>query len=172
MLNIQEHIRTIPDFPQPGILYYDITTILQNAHAFKETVRQLVDAVKDWGKFDYIAAPEARGFVFAAPLALEFNAGIVPIRKPGKLPGRTISKSYDLEYGSNTIYVHSDALPPGSKVLLLDDLLATGGTIEACRQLISELGSEVVGAAFVIELMFLDGRKTLKTPNIKSLVQY
>jgi adenine phosphoribosyltransferase len=172
MMNLAEHIRTIPDFPKPGILFYDITTLLQHAEAFKATVRQLADAVKEWDRIDLIAAPEARGFIFAAPLAMELGVGLVPIRKPGKLPFKAVSKSYDLEYGTNTIQIHCDAISPGSRVLLLDDLLATGGTMEASRQLVTELGGEIVGAAFVIELLALKGREKIHTPNIKSLLQF
>ena len=172
MINLSEHIRTIPDFPKPGILFYDITTLIQNAEAFNASVRQLADAVKEWGRIDLVAAPEARGFIFAAPLAIELGAGLIPIRKPGKLPFTTVSKSYDLEYGSNTIQMNSDAVSPGSRVLLVDDLLATGGTMEACRQLITELGGEVVGVACVFELLFLKGRDNIGATNIKSLVQY
>ena len=172
MINLAEHIRTIPDFPKPGILFYDITTLIRHAEAFKATIGQLADLVKDWGRVDLIAAPEARGFIFAAPLALELGAGLVPIRKPGKLPHETVSKSYDLEYGSNTVQVHSDAVMPGNRVLLLDDLMATGGTIEATRQLVTELGGEVVGAAFVVELLALKGREKIGTPHIKSLLQF
>ena len=171
-MNLSEHIRTIPDFPKPGILFYDITTLIQHAEAFKITVGRLADAVKDWGRIDLIAAPEARGFIFAAPLALELDAGLIPIRKPGKLPYKTVSKSYDLEYGSNTIQINSDAVSPGKRVLLLDDLLATGGTMEACRQLVTELGGEVVGAVFVMELLALKGREKINIPNIKSILQF
>jgi len=172
MLNLIEHIRTIPDFPKPGILFYDITTLIHHADAFKETIKQLTDAVKEWGHIDFIAAPEARGFIFAAPLALELGAGLIPIRKPGKLPFTTVSKSYDLEYGSNTIQVHSDSISPGNRVLLLDDLLATGGTMEATRLLVADLGGEVVGAVFVMELLALKGREKIGTPHIKSLLEF
>jgi adenine phosphoribosyltransferase len=171
-MNLADHIRTIPDFPKPGILFYDITTLIHHAEAFKATVKQLVDTVKNWGRIDLIAAPEARGFIFGAPLALELGAGLVPIRKPGKLPFTTVSKSYDLEYGSNTIQINSDAVSPGQRVLLLDDLLATGGTMEACRQLVTDLGGEIAGAAFVVELLALKGREKINTPNIKSLLQF
>lgn len=171
-MNLADHIRTIPDFPKPGILFYDITTLIQHVEAFRETIRQLTDAVKEWGHIDLVVAPEARGFLFAAPLALELGAGLIPVRKPGKLPYTTVSKSYDLEYGSSTIQIHSDAVSPGKRVLLLDDLLATGGTIEACRQLVTELGGEVVGTVFIIELLALEGRKNIKTPNVKSLLQF
>ena len=172
MINLTEHIRTIPDFPKPGVLFYDITTLIQHSEAFKTTVRQLADAVKEWGHIDLIAAPEARGFVFAAPLAIELGVGLIPIRKPGKLPFTTVSKSYDLEYGSNMIQINSDAVPPGNRVLLLDDLLATGGTIEACRQLVAELGGDIVGAVFVMELLALKGREKINTANVKSLLQF
>ena len=172
MLNLAEHVRAIPDFPKPGILFYDITTLIHHADAFKETVRQLADAVKEWGQIDFIAAPEARGFIFAAPLAMELGAGLIPVRKPGKLPFTTISKSYELEYGTNTVQVHSDAISPGNRVLLLDDLLATGGTVEATRQLVTDLGGEVVGAIFVMELLALKGREKIGTPNIKALLGF
>ena len=172
MLDLTKHIRTIPDFPKPGILFYDITTLIHHAEAFKETIRQLADAVKEWGRIDFIAAPEARGFIFAAPLALELGAGLVPIRKPGKLPFKTVSKSYELEYGTNTIQIHSDAILSGNRVLLLDDLLATGGTMEATRQLVADLGGKVVGAIFVMELLALKGREKIGTPNIKSLLKF
>jgi adenine phosphoribosyltransferase len=171
-MNLTKHVRTIPDFPKPGILFYDITTLIQHAEAFRITIRQLADVVKEWGRIDLIAAPEARGFIFAAPLAIELGVGLIPIRKPGKLPFTTVSKSYDLEYGTNTIQISSDAVSPGKRVLLLDDLLATGGTAEACRQLVTELGGEVVGAVFVMELLALKGRENINTPNIKSLLQF
>lgn len=172
MMNLTDHIRTIPDFPKPGVLFYDITTLIQHAEAFKTTIRQLVDAVKELGRIDLIATPEARGFVFAAPLSIELGAGLIPIRKPGKLPFTTVSQSYDLEYGSNTVQINSDAIAQGQRVLLLDDLLATGGTIEACRQLVSGLGGEIVGAVFVMELLALKGREKIRSPNIKSLLQF
>jgi adenine phosphoribosyltransferase len=172
IMNLADHIRTIPDFPKPGILFYDITTLIQHAEAFGVTIRQLADAVRDWGHIDLIVAPEARGFIFAAPLAVELGVGLIPIRKPGKLPFTTVSKSYDLEYGSNIVQISSDAVSPGNRVLLLDDLLATGGTMEACRQLVTELGGEVVGLAFVMELLALKGREKIDSPNIKSLLQF
>ncbi|GHT16148.1 adenine phosphoribosyltransferase [Planctomycetales bacterium] len=170
MLNLADHIRTIQDFPIPGILFYDITTLIQEPKVFADTIDWLASEIIEFGKIDLIAAPEARGFIFAAPLAYKLGVGLIPIRKPGKLPFKTVSKSYDLEYGTNTIQINSDAVKIGDRVLLLDDLLATGGTIEACRQLVTELGGEVVGAAFVMELQSLKGRNRIKTPNIKSLL--
>lgn len=171
-MNLSEYVRTIPDFPQPGILFYDITTLIQNGVVFRETIAQLMQKIAAWGKIDLIAAPEARGFIFAAPLADHLGAGLIPIRKPGKLPFKTVSKSYDLEYGANTIQMNIDAVKTGDRVLLVDDLLATGGTMEACRQLVQEGGGEVAGALFVIELLGLKGRERIKTNNIETLIQF
>ncbi len=172
MTNIAEHVRTIPDFPKPGIVFYDITTILQNGAAFKETVRQLAEKVTAWGRIDAVAAPEARGFIFAAPLAVELGVSLIAVRKPGKLPWKTVSKSYELEYGSNTVQMNVDAVKKGDRVVLVDDLLATGGTMEACRQLVVENGGEVSGAAFVMELLSLEGRKKLQVDPIETLLKY
>ena len=171
-MNLSEYVRTIPDFPIPGILFYDITTILQNGPVFKETVRMLGEKVSAWGPIDSIAAPEARGFIFAAPLAVELGVKLIAIRKPGKLPFQTVSKSYDLEYGSNTVQMNVDAVKSGDRILLVDDLLATGGTMEACRELVAENGGNVIGAAFVMELLSLEGRKKLKVDKIETLLQY
>ena len=171
-MNLSDHIRTVPDFPMPGILYYDITTLLENKDAFRESVRRLAEKIAPWGPFDAVAAPEARGFIFAAPLAVELDTGLIPIRKPGKLPYKTVSKSYELEYGTNTIQMHVDTVKPGNRILLIDDLLATGGTIDACRQLVEENGGIVTGIAFLIELLFLNGREKLKMSNVVSLIQY
>lgn len=172
MTNLAEHVRTIPDFPIKGVLFYDITTLIQNGPVFRETIQRLAEVVNAWGRVDLIAAPEARGFIFAAPLSAELGVGLIPIRKPGKLPFQTVSKSYDLEYGSNTVQMNVDAIKPGNRVLLVDDLLATGGTMEACRQLVEEQGGNVVGAAFVMELLSLNGREKLQTGNIATLMQY
>jgi adenine phosphoribosyltransferase len=172
MIQLTDHIREVPDFPIPGVLFYDITTLIQKGDLFRETVRQLAEKVSSWGSIDLIAAPEARGFIFAAPLAAELGAGLIPIRKPGKLPFKTVSKSYDLEYGTNTIQMNVDAIKPGNRVLLVDDLLATGGTMEACRQLVAESGGQIVGAAFVIELLFLNGRDKIKIEKIETLIKY
>ena len=158
-LNLADFIRDIPDFPKPGILFRDITPLLQSPVAFQETIRQLAEPFRGQG-IDLIAAAEARGFIFAAPLALEINAGLIPIRKPGKLPGKTLSHTYELEYGTDTLQVHADAIiRPGCKVLMVDDLLATGGTIAACCTMIERAGGVVAGCAFVIELVGLQGRR-------------
>lgn len=175
MTNLADYIRSVHDFPIPGVHFRDITPLLENSEAFRETIRQMVEAVKDWGKIDFIAAPEARGYFFAAPVAMELGAGLLAIRKPGKLPYKTVSHSYELEYGQNTIQMHIDTIKPGHRVLLLDDLLATGGTIEACRELITSQGGEVVGALFLIELLDLNGREKLtKFPKdrVKTLIAY
>ncbi|MDR2757015.1 MAG: adenine phosphoribosyltransferase [Planctomycetaceae bacterium] len=171
-MSLTDFIREVPDFPVPGILFYDITTLIQRGDLFREAVRQLAEKVKAWGPIDLIAAPEARGFIFAAPLAIELGAGLIPIRKPGKLPFKTVSKSYELEYGTNTVQMNIDAIQLGKRVLLIDDLLATGGTMEACRQLVAESGGQIVGAAFIIELLFLNGRNKIKMEKIETLVQY
>ena len=160
MKPLVDYIRTIPDVPKPGILFRDIVPLIEDREGFREAIAQLKSGVESWGKkIDKIAAPEARGFVFAAPLALELNAGLVLLRKPGKLPFETISESYDLEYGSNTIEMHKDSIKPGDRVLLLDDLLATGGTVAAARRLVEKAGGIAVGAAFLIELVDLKGRE-------------
>ncbi|MGL4942949.1 MAG: adenine phosphoribosyltransferase [Thermoguttaceae bacterium] len=172
MNSLENYIRSIPDFPIQGIIFRDITPLLEDAAGLQDTVTQMVASVKSWGKIDVVAAPEARGFIFAVPLALALGAGFVPIRKPGKLPFRTVSKSYTLEYGTNIVQMHEDAIRPGARVLLVDDLLATGGTMEACRELITENGGNVVGAAFLMELAGLNGRQVLKTDNVSCLITY
>ena len=171
-MNLKEHIRTIPDFPISGILFYDITTLIRHREALSETLHLMMEKAKRFGPIDAIASPEARGFVFATPLAQVLGVGFIPIRKPGKLPYKTVSKSYELEYGSNTIHMDIDAVKPGNRILLVDDLLATGGTMEACRALIEENGGTVVGAVFAIELLELKGRENIHTKNIESIIQY
>lgn len=171
MVNLQDYIRSVPDFPKPGILFRDITPMLASAAAFRETIRQLADHYRGVG-IDVIAAAEARGFIFAAPLALELDVGFVPIRKPGKLPFNVHSSSYDLEYGSDQLQIHTDAVGKGQRVLLVDDLLATGGTIGACCKLIEIAGGSIAGCAFVIELEGLRGRARLEKYNPFSLLQY
>jgi adenine phosphoribosyltransferase len=171
-LNLADYIRDIPDFPKKGILFRDITPLLQSPTAFQETIRLLAEPFRGQG-IDLIAAAEARGFIFAAPLALEIGAGLIPIRKPGKLPGKTLSHTYELEYGTDTLQVHADAIiRPGCKVLMVDDLLATGGTIAACCTMIEQAGGVVAGCAFVIELEGLNGRERIAQYPTVSLIRY
>ncbi|MDR3110048.1 MAG: adenine phosphoribosyltransferase [Planctomycetaceae bacterium] len=171
-MNLSDYIRTVTDFPIAGIKFRDITPLLQEPQALAAAIDQMIELTKEWGKVDLVAAPEARGFVFAVPIAMRLGVGFVPIRKPGKLPYKTVSKSYGLEYGVNTVQMHSDAVKSGTRVLIVDDLLATGGTMDACRQLIEENGGVVVGGLFLIELIGLNGRENLKTKNIGTLLTY
>ncbi|HBO43967.1 MAG TPA: adenine phosphoribosyltransferase [Planctomycetaceae bacterium] len=168
---LTDFIRSIPDFPKPGILFRDITPLLASPEALAETVRRLADRFRD-ARIDLVAAAEARGFLFAVPLAVALGAGVVPIRKPGKLPHGTVSETYELEYGTDTLEMHDDAVSPGDRVLVLDDLLATGGTVAACCRMIEKAGGTVVGCAFVIELAELGGAKKLAGYDVFSLVQY
>jgi adenine phosphoribosyltransferase len=170
-VNFKDYIRVIPDFPQPGIRFKDITTLLKDAAAYRAAIDALKELVKD-KEIDLIAGPEARGFVIGAPLAIELGVGFVPIRKSGKLPGETVEAAYDLEYGKDRLAIHSDAIKPGQKVLIADDLLATGGTISSTINLINQLGGEIVGAAFLIELGYLNGRDKLGGLDVVSLVTY
>jgi adenine phosphoribosyltransferase len=170
-LNLADHIRSIPDFPKPGILFYDITPLLANPAAFRRAVVDMANPFRR-EKIDVVAAAEARGFIFAAPVALELNAALVPIRKPGKLPFKTQSYSYDLEYGSDTLEIHADAIAHGAKVLVVDDLLATGGTIEACCRLVEKAGGVVVGCSFLIELSECKGAERIAQYKTISLVKY
>ena len=170
-VRLEEYIRSIPDFPKPGILFRDITPLLSAPRAFGESVRQLAEAFRDQ-KIDLVAAAEARGFIFAAPLALELDVGFVPVRKPGKLPFNTNSFHYELEYGTDSLEVHIDSFAPGQRVLLVDDLLATGGTMEACCRLVEQAGAVVAGCAFVIELTGLGGAKRLEDYQTLSLLKY
>ena len=170
-MNLKDYIRNVPDFPKPGIMFRDIPPLLSSPEAFGFAIRQFADRFRD-AKPTAILAAESRGFIFAAPLALELGAAFVPVRKPGKLPHKTRKLQYDLEYGSDTLEMHLDAFEPGSRVLLVDDLLATGGTIEACVKLAEEGHAKVVGCAFLIELSFLNGRDRLKNHEIFSLIDY
>jgi adenine phosphoribosyltransferase len=170
-LDLKHYVRSIPDFPKPGILFRDITPLLSSPDAFRAAIRQLADHYRGQG-IDAVAAAEARGFIFAAPLALELNCSFVPVRKPGKLPFDTQSFHYELEYGTDTLEMHTDAVKPGDRVLLVDDLLATGGTMQACVKLAEQGGAEVVGCAFVIELAFLGGRAKLAPHESYSLIRY
>jgi len=170
-INLADHIRDIPDFPKPGILFRDITPLLAAPAAFRRAVVDLANPFRQ-EKIDVVAAAEARGFIFAAPVALELNASLVPIRKPGKLPAATRSYTYQLEYGDDTLEIHSDALQPGAKVLVVDDLLATGGTIEACCKLVESAGATVAGCAFLIELGALNGAERISQYRQIALIRY
>ncbi|WP_027094348.1 adenine phosphoribosyltransferase [Cohnella thermotolerans] len=169
--NFKDYIRVIPDFPQPGIRFKDITTLLKDGQAYRAAIDALKESVSDL-QIDVVAGPEARGFVIGAPLALALGVGFVPIRKSGKLPGETVEAAYDLEYGKDKLAVHKDAIQPGQRVLIADDLLATGGTIATTSQLLRQLGGDIVGAAFLIELGYLNGREKLPGLEIRSLVTY
>ncbi len=164
-------IREIPDFPKPGILFYDITTLLKDKLGYATLIDQLSEHYvgKD---IDLVLGMEARGFIFAPALAYRLNAGFVPVRKPGKLPAETAKVSYDLEYGSNTLEIHKDAIQKGQRVIIIDDLLATGGTAEATVKLAKSLGAEVAGLGFVVELDFLQGRDKLKGLDVFSILNY
>jgi adenine phosphoribosyltransferase len=167
----RDWIRDIPDFPKPGITFKDITPMLGHPGAFRAVVDRLAEAFAG-RSIDTVAAAEARGFIFGAPLALALRAGFVPIRKPGKLPYATIATEYQLEYGKDRLEVHTDAMGPGRRVLLIDDVLATGGTMRACGDLVRQTGAEVVACAFVVELGFLDGRARLEPYEVFSLITY
>jgi adenine phosphoribosyltransferase len=170
-LNLTEYIRSIPDFPKPGILFLDITPLLAHAAAFRQAVAQMAERFRG-EKIDLVAAAEARGFILAAPLALELGAGLVPVRKPGKLPCKTLSLTYDLEYGSDTLEIHADAISPGANVLIVDDLLATGGTVQACCRMVEKAGGKVAGCLFLIELLALEGAKRIAAYRTASLLKY
>ena len=164
-------VRTVPDFPKPGILFYDITTLLKDQLGFATLIDAL--AAHYIGKdIDLVLGIEARGFIFGPALAYRLNAGFVPVRKPKKLPAKTISVTYDLEYGSDKLELHADAIEPGQKVVLVDDLLATGGTMEATIQLVKQLGGEIAGLAFAVELDFLKGRAKFPEYDVFSLLHY
>ena len=164
-------IRTIPDFPKPGILFYDITTLLKDPKGFATLIDALAQYYID-KEIDLVLGIEARGFIFGPALAYRLNAGFVPVRKPKKLPGPTARVTYDLEYGSDTLEIHLDAIEPGQRVVLVDDLLATGGTMEATIKLVQQLGGEIAGLGFAIELDFLKGRDRFKEYDVFSLLHY
>lgn len=168
-LNYADHLRDIPDYPKPGIVFKDITPLLQDAKAFAACIDDLAD-LADGLKATRIAGMEARGFLFGAPLAIKMGLGFLPIRKPGKLPWKTFAESYDLEYGQDTLEIHTDASAAGERVLLVDDLLATGGTAGASVKLVRRTGAEVIGCLFVVELGFLGGRKALHGLETRSLL--
>jgi adenine phosphoribosyltransferase len=171
MDDLRTLIREIPDYPKPGILFYDLTTLLQDGKGFHALVDQLC-AHYSGQKVDIVAGIEARGFIFAPALAYRLGAGFIPVRKPKKLPWKTVSETYQLEYGSDQLEIHQDAVKKGQRVLLCDDLLATGGTAAAAIALIRKLGGDVAGAAFAVELNFLNGRKKLSGVDVFSLLKY
>ncbi|MTJ81946.1 MAG: adenine phosphoribosyltransferase [Telmatospirillum sp.] len=169
-MNLKDHIRQVPDFPTPGILFYDISTLLANADAWQVTMGRLANAVMGQQP-DLLVGIESRGFLVAAPLSLKLGCGFVMARKKGKLPGKTVRYEYDLEYGTDVIELQEDAVRPGQRVVVLDDLLATGGTMAATVALLRRMGAEVTGAACIIELSFLEGRKRLDIP-VSSIISY
>ncbi|HWM94210.1 MAG TPA: adenine phosphoribosyltransferase [Thermoanaerobaculia bacterium] len=171
MDDLKQYIREVPDFPKPGINFYDITTLLQNPLALRMTVDRFVWMFSE-KRIDKVAAIESRGFMFGPIVAYDLNAGFVPVRKPGKLPYKTISQSYDLEYGSDRVEMHNDAVKPGEHVLIVDDLVATGGTALAAAKLVESLGGVVAGMGFIVELTFLPCREKLQDYKVESLIQY
>lgn len=171
MENLRKLIREVPDFPKAGINFYDITTLLQDAEGLKNTIEALYGLVAD-EKVDTVIGVESRGFIFATPLAVRLNAGFVPVRKPNKLPAEKVSVSYDLEYGQDTLEMHRDAVGEGHRVLIVDDLLATGGTAKAVVDLVEGLGGKVVSLLFVVELDFLHGRDKFNGYRVESLIKY
>lgn len=171
MDDLKKHIREIPDYPKPGILYYDITTLLAHPWALRTTVDRFVEQFIDH-HVDKVVGMESRGFLFGPILAYNLNAGFVPVRKPGKLPSDVVSESYELEYGTDTLEMHQDGIEPGEKVLIVDDLVATGGTAKATAKMVEGCKGEVIGFGFIIELSFLEGRKALADYEVQSLITY
>ncbi|MDI6791728.1 MAG: adenine phosphoribosyltransferase [bacterium] len=171
MLDLKDFIRDIPDFPKEGILFKDITPLWQDPAAFRQAIDTLIDRFKD-ERVEIIIGAEARGFIIGAPMAYQLGTGLIPVRKPGKLPYKTISASYDLEYGTDSLEMHVDAVSPGQRVLIVDDLLATGGTAKALVELVEKAGAKVIGIAFLVELTFLYGRDKLEGYEVFSLMQY
>lgn len=170
-MDLKNVIRTIPNYPIEGVMFRDITTVLKNKEALKESVNQIMKTLENI-QFDYILGPESRGFIFAMPIAYNLNKGFIPVRKVGKLPAETIRKEYDLEYGTSTLEIHKDALKKYDNVVIVDDLLATGGTCKAIIELVEEIGAEVVSLNFFIELEELKGRELIGNYNISSIIKY
>ena len=170
-IELKQLVRDIPDFPKEGILFKDITTLISDASGLKSAISKMAAPFKDQ-QVDYVVGTEARGFIFGPAIALELGAGFVPVRKPNKLPGKTIQAEYDLEYGTDKLEIHDGAIAEGSKVLLVDDLLATGGTIGATKDLVEQCKAEVIGISFLIELTFLDGRKNINDIPVYSVIKY
>ncbi|HET9130435.1 MAG TPA: adenine phosphoribosyltransferase [Terriglobia bacterium] len=171
MDTLKKLIREVPDFPKPGILFYDITTLLKDKDGLRMVIDLMTEQIAPM-KPDYIMGIEARGFIFAPAVAYKLGAGFIPVRKPKKLPGATARITYDLEYGSDTLEVHTGAVPEGARVAIADDLLATGGTSQAAAQLVQQIGGKVAGLAFMVELDFLNGRERLKDYKVTSLIRY
>lgn len=172
-MDLKSLVRDIPDFPKPGIMFRDITTLLSDRVGLRYTIDSLAEKIALLGlTADYIIGMESRGFIIGAPLAYKLSLGFIPVRKPGKLPGAVHSVEYDLEYGTDCLEVHQDALAPGSRVLIIDDLIATGGTAKATAQLVQKIGCELVGFGFIIELKDLHGREVLPSVPIVSLIEY
>ncbi len=171
MEHFKQLIRNVPDFPKKGILFYDITTLLKDRQSFREVMSALAARYRDQ-QVELVVGIESRGFIFASALALQLGAGLVPVRKPGKLPAKTLKETYHLEYGQDSLEIHVDAIQKGQRVLLVDDLLATGGTAAAGLRLIRQLGGDLVGVAFLVELEFLNGRKKLEGVDVYSMLKY
>ncbi len=171
MKKIEEYVRSIPDFPEEGIIFRDVTSVLQDADGLHLAISSMEDKIRDWD-FDVVVGPESRGFIFGVPIAYNLHKPFVPVRKKGKLPCETVSVEYQLEYGSAVLEMHKDAIKPGQKVVIIDDLMATGGTIEAIVKLIRELGGEVTGSVFLMELKGLKGRDKLKDIRVESVIAY
>lgn len=171
MKRVEDYVRTIPDFPEPGIMFRDVSTVLQDAEGLQLAIQGIEGLLKDVD-YDVVVGPESRGFIFGVPVAYNQKKAFVPVRKKGKLPCETIEATYDLEYGTATIEMHKDAIRPGQKVVIIDDLIATGGTIEAIIRLIEQLGGEVVKIAFLMELEGLNGREKLQGYSVDSVIKY
>ncbi len=171
MKNIEDYVRSIPDFPEKGIIFRDVTSVLQDKDGLRMSIDKMMELLEGVD-FDVVAGPESRGFIFGVPIAYNLNKPFVPIRKKGKLPCETIEVSYDLEYGSATIEMHKDVIKPGQKVVIIDDLIATGGTIQAITKLIEQLGGEVVKIIFLMELKGLNGREKLQGYNVDAVIKY
>lgn len=169
--HLKQYIRDIPDFPIPGIMFRDITTLLASPEGFRAAIDGLLAPYQDV-QIDKVVVIESRGFIFGTPMAYALNAGVVPVRKPGKLPADTLTEEYDLEYGTNSLQIHTDAIEPGERVIIVDDLLATGGTVDATIRLVNDLGGEIIGISFLAELADLNGRERVKDVPVYSLVQY
>ena len=170
-MDLKQHIRHVPDFPKTGILFYDITTLLRDAQGFKMTI-DMLSTPYTAQDIDVVVGIESRGFILGAAVAERIGAGFIPIRKPGKLPAKAIKETYDLEYGKDALEIHEDAVQPGQRVLIVDDVLATGGTASAAAQLVKKLGGELHGLAFLIELLFLNGKSKLTGEKVFSVLQY